>query len=99
MEGYEEIEIINPLNSGIMKVIKSCNNCKYKQHTLVKSGKNPIYIEVCGAIDEQDRQGFKLYTKLHMNVYGYYESPGFDGEECPFHKQLLREKSINKLLQ
>jgi hypothetical protein len=98
-EGYEEIEIINPLNSGIMKVIKSCNNCQYKKSVLVKSGNNPLHVEVCILSEEKDRQGFKLNTKLYRNFYGYYEPPGFDGEECPFHKQLLREKSINKLLE
>ena len=98
MEGYEEIEIINPFNSGIMRVIKSCNKCQYKKRDLVKSGKNPIYIEVCEAIDDIDRQGFKLNTKLHQNVFGYYEPPGFDGEECPFHQQLLRDKKIKSLL-
>ena len=97
MEGYEEIEILN--NSVIVKVIKSCNKCKYKKHTLLKSGKEPIYVEVCDAIEDRDRQGFKLNTKLHKNVYGYYEPPGFDGEECPFHQQLLREKTINNLLE
>lgn len=98
MEGYEEIEIINPLNSGIMYVIKSCNKCQFKKHTLLRSVKEPIYIEVCEAIDDKDRQGFKLNTKLHKNVYGYYEPPGFDGEECPFHQQLLREKKLKNLL-
>ena len=33
-----------------------------------------------------------------MEGYEELEPLGFDGEECPFHKQLLREKSINKLL-
>ena len=99
MEGYEEIEIQNPLNSGFIKIIKSCNKCQHKKHTLVKSGKDPIYIEVCSAIEERDSQGFKLNTKLHKNVFGYYEPPGFDGEECPFHQQLLRDKNINKLLE
>ena len=99
MEGYEEIEIQNPLNSGFIKIIKSCNKCQHKKHTLVKSGKDPIYIEVCSAIEERDSQSFKLNTKLLRNVFGYYEPPGFDGEECPFHQQLLRDKNINKLLE
>lgn len=93
MEGYEEIEILNPFNSGIMKVIKSCNNCQYRKNVLVKSGRNPLYIEICLLIDDNKQ------NKLYQNVYGYYEPPGFDEEECPFHQQLLREKAINKLLE
>jgi len=102
MEGYEEIEIQNPLNSGFIKIIKSCNKCQHKKHTLVKSGKDPIYIEVCSAIVEHREDwhpGRKSEVKLHKNVFGYYEPPGFDGEECPFHQQLLRDKNINKLLE
>ena len=94
MEGYEEVEIKNPLNCGIIKVIKSCNNCKHIKNTLVKSGKEPVYFDICWLLaDEPGGKGRCL-----RNVYGYIEPPGFDGEECPFHKQLLREKSINKLL-
>ena len=94
MEGYEEIEIQNPLNSGFIKIIKSCNKCQYIKNVLVRSGKNPEYASVC------DHQDCDRYSKLlHKNVFGYYEPPGFDGEECPFHQQLLRDKNITKLLE
>ena len=95
MEGYEEIEILNPGDNYISKIIKSCNNCQYKKHTLLRSGKYPIYIEVCKAIEDEDRQGFKLNTKLHKNVYGYYEPPGFDGEEMSISSTTFKRK-INK---
>jgi len=95
-EGYEEIDIINPLNSGIMKTIKSCNNCTHiKKSVLLKSGPNPIHMDLCNA----DSDVLILSKrKIHKNVFGYYEPPGFDGEDCPFHQQLLRNKKIKNIL-
>ena len=93
MEGYKEIEIKNP-EMGV-KVIKSCDNCKYR--------KRIFNWNICNFDFQNDLSvAGNLMTlgkrKLHRNIHGYLEPLGFDGEECPFHKQLLREKSINKLL-
>ena len=63
---------------------------------MFKSGINPEYEAICNFDFENDLTIYK--RKLPKNVFGYFEPLGFDGEECPFHKQLLREKSINKLL-
>lgn len=101
MEGYEEIEIHNSRNK--LKVIKSCNNCKYQKRVIWESASIPVFRNICdfdfqndlsvdGAVMVMEKR------KLHRNIHGYLEPLGFDGEECPFHKQLLREKSINKLL-
>lgn len=94
-EGYEEIEIQNPLNSGIIKVIKSCNNCVYKRSILTKSGRNPEYETVCTNVKDHIRF---YQSVLYKNVYGYYEPPGLDGEICPFHQQIIREKALNRIL-
>ncbi len=102
MEGYEEIDIINPLNSGIIKTIKSCNNCiHFKKQVMVKSGKNPIHWDICDQRVDIPGHGAKyiLDSIVHKNVYGYYEPPGFDGEDCPFHIQLLRSKKINNIIK
>lgn len=96
-EGYEEIDIINPLNSGIIKTIKSCNNCVHiKRNVMVKSGPNPIRVDFCNMDSDTLTLGRR---KIHKNVYGYYEPPGFDGEDCPFHIQLLRNKKINNIIK
>jgi len=39
-----------------------------------------------------------IQRKLEKNIYGYIEPLGFDGEGCPFHKQLLRDKNIKNIL-
>lgn len=99
MEGYVEIEIQNPfwVDSIENIIVKSCNKCQYNKTKIHKSISKQI--QVCNLIEENDNHGFKFNTRLYKNTFGYYEPPGIDGEECPFHKQLLREKSINKLLQ
>jgi hypothetical protein len=95
MEGYEEIEIYNSRNK--LKVIKSCNNCKYQKRVIWESASIPVFRNICDFDFQNDLSVEK--RKLHRNIHGYLEPLGFDGEECPFHKQLLREKSINKLLE
>ena len=83
---------------GIQKQIKTCDGCVHLRFILMKSGKDPIYWNVCD-IQPQPSSEFKQKTSLHKNFYGYIEPPGFDGDGCPFHLQLLRDKKIKKIVE
>jgi hypothetical protein len=94
-EGYDEIMVNQLCGGGIQKQIKVCDGCKHlKRNIMMKSVINPIYWDICNT-DLPDRL---IQKKLEKNVYGYIEPPGFFGEECPFHKQLLRDKNIKNIL-
>jgi len=97
-EGYDEI-MVNHLGDGIQKQIKVCDGCVHLKHQLIKSGRYPIYWNICLLEKESENNiGYKMKSRLHENVYGYIEPPGLDGEDCPFHKQLLRNKNIKNIL-
>ena len=95
-EGYDEMMVNQIAGGGIQKQIKVCNGCKHLKHQLMKSGRDPIYWNTC--LLEKDFAGYKMTSKLHENVYGYVEPPGFDGDKCPFHQQLLRDKKIKNII-
>jgi len=96
-EGWVEIEYENRLNSNIIEKVKVCNYCKHMKHRLFKSGRDPIYYDTCSAQTEISEIPF--YTHLEVNsITGHIYPFGYDGEGCPFNKEILRDKKINNLI-
>lgn len=97
-EGYQEIEISNSFNSGIIKTIKICDGCKW----IKKSIGLHDHITICnhdGIFDKESMvkrgRGFISKRRLRMNLHGYLTLPD-DG--CPFENQIERDKKLTQLL-
>lgn len=101
-QGWKEVTISNSLDSYIHKKIRTCYGCKYLKHSLVKSGRNPIYNYMCEAEINTDKQHNLsvngrpsiMFNVLHENIHGYVEPL----EKCPFTQQIERDLKINNII-
>lgn len=94
MEGWKEIEISNKLDSGIIKKIRTCGRCIYYQHRLLRSGRSPIYANLCTHKDAKLSTGSIYSGNLNQNLHGYVEPADW----CPFTESIERELKINKII-
>lgn len=82
-------------NDGPQKVnipqqsFTSCSGCKFLDHRLVKSGRDPIYRNDCVHPENGQSKAFKLsFTgNLHENSIGIIVTPDW----CPFLKSKTNE--------
>lgn len=94
MEGYEEIVITNYMDSNKSQSIKSCNKCKYRCSETYKNS-DDLY-GLCDLIRLKNTSSTYKFI-LYYNIYGHFEPPGMDGEGCPLHQIILRDKKLKIL--
>jgi len=93
-QGWKEVTISNSLDSYIHKKIRTCYGCKYLKHSLVKSGRNPIYNYICEAEISNEKLPSIMFNVLHENIHGYVEP----SKRCPFTQQIERDLKINNII-
>lgn len=84
-----------PNNEGPQSVkipeqnVVTCSGCKYHDHKLVRSGRDPVYRDDCVHPENGQDKAFKLsFTgNLKKNMTGFIITPDW----CPFKKQGVKQ--------
>ena len=84
-EGYSKV-VINNIT------YKHCNDCKFNQRRLIRSGRDPQYEIMCTS--ELVDKMYYTYKFLKEKYAGYTLTPGW----CPYTESIEREEKINTLI-
>ena len=81
--------------------IYTCWGCKWYNHQMVQSGRNPKYETTCLKLDhtgkpiEEDNESINNILLFHFDLSNSDETP----QCCPFLKSQIREDKINNIIK